>query len=99
MTHSDDKGLVLPPRVAETQVIIIPVGLTAKYVRLKPLLLDCTNNFSQRSSDEDRAKIDTALDDLVSTLESVGVRAKSDKRSGYSPGWKFNQAEVNKHAR
>lgn len=30
MTHSDNKGLVLPPRVAQIQVTIIPVGLTAK---------------------------------------------------------------------
>ncbi|KAJ2159463.1 hypothetical protein GGF46_003007 [Coemansia sp. RSA 552] len=30
MVHSDNKGLVLPPRVAETQVIIIPCGLSAK---------------------------------------------------------------------
>jgi len=28
MEHSDDKGLVLPPRVASIQVIIIPCGLT-----------------------------------------------------------------------
>ena len=27
MIHSDDKGLVLPPRVARDQVIIIPVGI------------------------------------------------------------------------
>ena len=30
MVHSDDKGLVLPPRVAELQSIIVPVGITAK---------------------------------------------------------------------
>ncbi|KAJ2342620.1 hypothetical protein IWW50_006282, partial [Coemansia erecta] len=30
MIHSDDKGLVLPPRVAETQVIVIPCGMQAK---------------------------------------------------------------------
>lgn len=30
MIHSDNRGLVLPPRVADTQVVIIPVGLTAK---------------------------------------------------------------------
>ena len=30
MIHGDDRGLVLPPRVVETQVIIIPVGVTAK---------------------------------------------------------------------
>ncbi|KAJ2314092.1 hypothetical protein H4R23_003633, partial [Coemansia sp. Cherry 401B] len=29
MIHGDDKGLVLPPRVAETQVVIIPCGLQA----------------------------------------------------------------------
>ncbi|KAJ2045550.1 hypothetical protein H4S04_005576 [Coemansia sp. S16] len=31
MTHGDDQGLVMPPRVAETQVIIVPCGLTAKH--------------------------------------------------------------------
>lgn len=30
MLHGDDKGLVLPPRVAKLQVILIPVGITAK---------------------------------------------------------------------
>ena len=30
MTHSDNKGLVLPPRVAQTQAVVIPVGLTSK---------------------------------------------------------------------
>jgi len=30
MVHGDDKGLVLPPRVASVQVIIVPVGLNNK---------------------------------------------------------------------
>ena len=30
MVHGDDKGLVLPPRVATVQVLIVPVGITAK---------------------------------------------------------------------
>ncbi len=30
MTHSDDKGLVIPPKMAETQVIIIPISKTQK---------------------------------------------------------------------
>ncbi|KAB5572045.1 proline-tRNA ligase-like protein [Coniochaeta sp. 2T2.1] len=30
MIHGDDKGLVLPPRVAPIQAVVIPVGLTAK---------------------------------------------------------------------
>ncbi|KAK6828055.1 hypothetical protein PG987_011396 [Apiospora arundinis] len=28
MIHGDDKGLVLPPRIAKIQVIIVPVGIT-----------------------------------------------------------------------
>lgn len=30
MVHGDDKGLVLPPKVASVQVIVVPVGITAK---------------------------------------------------------------------
>jgi prolyl-tRNA synthetase len=30
MMHSDDKGAVFPPRVAEFQVAIVPVGLTIR---------------------------------------------------------------------
>ena len=30
LVHSDNKGLVVPPKVAEVQVVIVPVGLTAK---------------------------------------------------------------------
>ncbi|KAA8908304.1 hypothetical protein TRICI_004790 [Trichomonascus ciferrii] len=30
MVHSDNKGLVMPPRVAETQTVVIPCGITAK---------------------------------------------------------------------
>ncbi|OVF07406.1 putative proline--tRNA ligase [Clavispora lusitaniae] len=30
MTHSDNMGLVLPPRVAQNQVVVVPVGLTSK---------------------------------------------------------------------
>ncbi|EFQ32134.1 prolyl-tRNA synthetase [Colletotrichum graminicola] len=30
MIHGDDKGLVLPPRIAKVQVVLIAVGITAK---------------------------------------------------------------------
>lgn len=76
MIHSDNKGLVLPPRVAETQVVIVPVGITAK------------------SSNEEREKLNAEVDGLVAILEAVGLRVESDKREGYSPGWKFNEYEL-----
>ncbi|MCJ1311282.1 ribose-phosphate pyrophosphokinase 1 [Agyrium rufum] len=30
MIHGDNRGLVIPPRVVETQTVIVPVGVTAK---------------------------------------------------------------------
>lgn len=30
MTHGDDLGMITPPRVAATQVVVIPAGLTVK---------------------------------------------------------------------
>jgi len=30
MVHGDDKGLVLPPKVASVQVVVVPCGITAK---------------------------------------------------------------------
>lgn len=30
MLHSDNKGLVLPPRIAKTQVVIVPCGINSK---------------------------------------------------------------------
>jgi len=40
MIHSDDRGLVLPPRVAELQTIIVPVGITAKTTEEEKAKLD-----------------------------------------------------------
>ncbi|KAJ5106703.1 proline--tRNA ligase [Penicillium angulare] len=76
MTHSDNRGLVLPPRVAETQVIIVPVGITAK------------------TTEEQRVNLLAEIDRLVGNLTAAGIRADSDLRDGYSPGWKFNQWEM-----
>lgn len=41
MTHSDDKGLVLPPRLAPIQVILIPIFKTDEE---KSLVLEKLNN-------------------------------------------------------
>lgn len=76
MIHSDDKGLVLPPRVAEIQTIIVPVGIT------------------KSTTDEERSKLYAEIDGLVAVLSAAGVRAESDLREGYSPGWKFNNWEL-----
>ncbi|KAJ3327616.1 hypothetical protein HDU76_011433 [Blyttiomyces sp. JEL0837] len=76
MVHGDDKGLVLPPRVASIQVIVVPVGITAK------------------TKDEERKGIYKYADDLVASLKANGIRAKSDVRDTYTPGYKFNHWEM-----
>ena len=36
MTHGDDKGLVLPPRLAPYQVVIVPIGRSAQLAEVQP---------------------------------------------------------------
>jgi len=76
MVHGDDKGLVLPPRVASVQVIVVPCGITAK------------------TTDADRAAINTGCQELINRLQKVGVKARGDFRDGYTPGYKFNDWEL-----
>nr|XP_054758957.1 bifunctional glutamate/proline--tRNA ligase-like isoform X2 [Lytechinus pictus] len=76
MVHGDDKGLVLPPRVAAVQAIVIPCGITAK------------------TTDEQRNKLLDKCHDYVKILKAGGLRAQSDLRDNYSPGWKFNHWEL-----
>lgn len=76
MTHGDDKGLVLPPRVAAVQVIVIPCGLAAS------------------ATAEQRQAVEQKVEDIVKELKKSGVKAKSDLRTNYSPGWKYNHWEL-----
>ncbi|KAL8967209.1 MAG: hypothetical protein Q9183_003024 [Haloplaca sp. 2 TL-2023] len=76
MIHSDNRGLVIPPRVVETQVVVVPVGITAK------------------TSEEEKQSIHKQVDALALVLRDAGIRIETDKREGYSPGWKFNEWEM-----
>jgi len=53
MTHGDDNGLVLPPAVAPTQVIIIPIAAHKEGV------LEKADELKNRLSDICRVKVDT----------------------------------------
>lgn len=57
MTHSDNKGLVLPPRVAQTQVVVIPVGITAK-----------TTDDQRKAINDGAQAVETALQGHVRVL-------------------------------
>ena len=75
MIHSDNRGLVIPPRVVEYQVVIVPVGIT------------------KDTSEDERIRLYNEIDALATVLRTVDVRVETDKREGYSPGWKFNEWE------
>ena len=54
LVHGDDKGLVIPPRVAEVQVVIVPVGITAKMPEAdKQKLYDEVDKLRQTLEDVD----------------------------------------------
>ncbi|KAG9145536.1 hypothetical protein Leryth_022041, partial [Lithospermum erythrorhizon] len=72
MVHGDDKGLVLPPKVASVQVIVVPVPY--KTVSTETLFDACAAT--------------------VKCLSEAGIRAESDLRDNYSPGWKYSQWEM-----
>ncbi|XP_053488501.1 bifunctional glutamate/proline--tRNA ligase [Ictalurus furcatus] len=60
MVHGDNMGLVLPPRVACLQVIIIPCGITATLSEAgkEQLLAQCTKYLSRLQKAEVRVKSD-----------------------------------------
>jgi prolyl-tRNA synthetase len=81
MTHSDDQGLVLPPRLAPLHVVIVPIY---KSPQERTAVLEA----ARRLADEVRAlPLREWLD-----YEAVGVRV--DDRDQYQPGFKFNEWEL-----
>ena len=63
MVHSDDKGLVLPPRVASVQVVIVPCGITAKTTDAErdELLVQATSLQRELCAGGVRAKADVRM--------------------------------------
>ena len=72
MAHSDDDGLVLPPRIAPIQLVIVPIY----------------------KGDEQKAAIDTCVQDLMKSLKAMGIRVKYDDNDNARPGWKFAEYEM-----
>lgn len=70
--HGDDKGLVIPPRIAPIQVIIIPI-----YYK-----------------EEQKKMVIDKVKEIEKKLKENGIRAKSDTREEYTPGFKFNEWEL-----
>jgi len=60
MTHSDNIGLVLPPKVAFTQVVIVPCGITSKLSLEKRAMLNdkCLDIFNKLKAKGIRVELD-----------------------------------------
>lgn len=83
MNHGDDKGLVLPPRIAPEQVIIIPIP----YGKDK--------GGSEGSWAEQVKRCDALQETLrSSSCFSSSIRVRVDDRENYTPGWKYNHWEM-----
>lgn len=72
MAHSDDDGLILPPRIAPIQVVIVPIY----------------------KGEEQKAKIDERVQQLVAELKALGITVKYDDNDNTRPGWKFAEYEM-----
>jgi prolyl-tRNA synthetase len=81
MTHSDDQGLVLPPRLAPIHVVIVPIFKTPEE---KTAVLEA----ARRLADAVR---ELPLRDWLN-YEPVVVRV--DDREQFQPGFKFNEWEL-----
>ena len=72
MAHSDDQGLILPPKIAPLQVVIVPIY----------------------KGDEQKAAIDTKVNEIIKELKAAGIRVKYDDNDNNRPGWKFAEYEM-----
>jgi prolyl-tRNA synthetase len=81
MTHSDDQGLVVPPRLAPIHVVIVPIFRKPE---------------EKTATCEAARSLAGALRDLPPDpwLGYEPVQVKIDDRDQYQPGFKFNEWEL-----
>jgi len=94
MSHSDDKGLVLPPKLAPVKAVIVPIYKKKTKVTLditpNPAIVGQTQTFSAKVE----ALPDEQQDEQARVLEAAhriakDIGAKVDDREGITPGAKF----------
>ncbi|MEK6706777.1 MAG: proline--tRNA ligase, partial [Bdellovibrionota bacterium] len=81
MTHSDDKGLVLPPRLASTHVVIVPILADTS---AKPRVLEAADKVANVIREYCRN----------SRLLPYDVVVDIDADESKQPGWKYHEYEL-----
>lgn len=84
MTHSDDQGLVVPPRLAPIHVAIVPIF---KKPEEKKAVVEAAQKLAAAIRGEADAK-------LGGWLNHEPIVVKVDDREQYQPGYKFTEWEV-----
>ncbi|KAH9532282.1 hypothetical protein CY35_19G083700 [Sphagnum magellanicum] len=102
MVHGDDKGLLLPPRVAPIQVIIIPIPITSARTAAAATSSRSSEAAAASSSSSSRmtaasAAVADPLQEckaVARLLQEGGIRSATDMRENYTPGWKYAHWEM-----
>ena len=81
MTHSDDKGLVLPPRLAATHVAIVPILSNAA---ARPQVLEAADRLA--------SEVRSQSPESAGLFDTIGVLVDKDETK--QPGWKFHEYEL-----
>jgi prolyl-tRNA synthetase len=80
MTHSDDKGLVLPPRAAGIHVVIVPI---IKGNDKDQAVLEVADKLAYELKNPE-----------LGALLGCPIRTKVDRDTQHSAGWKFHEYEL-----
>lgn len=80
MTHSDDKGLVLPPLLAKTHIVIVPI--LGKNPADKERVLAAAE------------KLQKEIESASMGVLGYRARVKLDRDETKQPGWKFHEYEL-----
>jgi prolyl-tRNA synthetase len=81
MTHSDDQGLIVPPRLAPVHAVIVPIYKTETE---RAAVLEAANKLAESIRDLP----------LREWLNYEPVTVRVDDREQYQPGFKFNEWEL-----
>lgn len=95
MVHGDNKGLVLPPRIAPMQVVIIPCGLNTKTTpEVEQAVMEMCDEI--RGILESCSGLKHVHEKIPSDRADLyyKITAEVDKRKNYTPGHKFNHWEM-----
>jgi prolyl-tRNA synthetase len=85
MGHGDDNGLILPPRVAPVQVVVVPI-MRSNDPEGSALVEEACARL-ERESSENAMQVD-------GNLRSSAVRLRVDRREGIRPGEKYAHWEL-----